>query len=103
MFGAAVAWKHFLQYRCPCWLKAGACSKLASSITGVQGHSSQVRDEEEAPFWLGKGREDVALLAHDITFFRNLGTFHGVLAPATSSLSSTLYNLHLQMRTSALA
>lgn len=85
----------------PLLAEGQACSSLASSITGVQGHSSQVRDEQEVPFWLGKGREDIALLAHGTTFFRNLGVFRGILAPATSNLSRTLYRLHPQLRTSA--
>lgn len=98
MFGAALAWKHFFQYRCSCQLKTRGCSRLAGSVTGVQ-----LCDEDEAPFWLGKGREDIALLARDITFFRSFGMCHGILAPATSSLSSTLHHLHPQLKISASA
>ena len=37
-----------------------------------------------------EGAQGTALRARDITFFRNFGMFRGILAPATSSLSSTL-------------
>lgn len=47
-------------------------------------------------FLAGKGQR--TLLAHDITFYRNLGMFHGILAPATHSLPGILHHLHPQRK-----